>query len=122
MSTVILPAMTYGVETWNLTMQQESKLAVAQHSMELSFLNITQKDKIRNGRIRQKNNNIKDIIHIVESMRGKRARNLARMKNGQSKQQSGHRAKERDQEADPGGGREMKSRCLEWNVKAICQQ
>ena len=37
MDTVILPAMTYGSETWALTKRQEKKLAVAQQSMERSL-------------------------------------------------------------------------------------
>ena len=48
METVILPAMTYGAETWALTKHQEKKLAVAQRSMERLLLNITKKDKIQN--------------------------------------------------------------------------
>lgn len=54
MGTVILPAMTYGAETWTITKQQESKMAVTQRSMERSLLNITLKDKIRKERIRNK--------------------------------------------------------------------
>ena len=49
MDTVILPAMTYGAETWTLTKHLERKLAVAQRSMERSLLNITRRDKIRNN-------------------------------------------------------------------------
>ena len=48
MDTVILPAMTYGAETWTLTKHLERKLAVAQRSMQRSLLNITRRDKIRN--------------------------------------------------------------------------
>ena len=51
MDTVILPAMTYGAETWTLTKHQE-KLAVAQRNMERSLLNITKRYKIRNEVIR----------------------------------------------------------------------
>ena len=48
MDTVILPAMTYGAETWAPTKHQEKKLAVAQRSMEGLLLNITMRDKIQN--------------------------------------------------------------------------
>ncbi len=34
MDDVIIPAMTYGAETWTLMKHQERKLAVAQRSME----------------------------------------------------------------------------------------
>ena len=54
MNTVILPAMTYGAETWSLTKCQKEKLAVAQRSMERLMLNITRKDKIRNKVVRSK--------------------------------------------------------------------
>lgn len=78
-TTVILPTMTYGAETWTLTKQQASKLVVAQRSMEGSLLNITLKDKIRNENIRE-NTNIKDIVERVESTRGKWDGHLARIK------------------------------------------
>ena len=63
MDMVILPAMTYGAETWALTKHQE-KLAVAQRSMERLFLNITKRDQIRNEIIRSKTE-VKDIIESV---------------------------------------------------------
>ena len=43
MDTVILPDITYGAETWALTLHQEKKLAVAQQSMEILFLNNTKR-------------------------------------------------------------------------------
>ena len=52
--TVMLPAMTYGAETWALTIYQEKKLAVAQRSMARLLSNITKRDKIRNEIIRSK--------------------------------------------------------------------
>ena len=52
--TVILPAMTYGAETWALTKRQGKKLAVAQRSMERLLLTITKRVKIRNEIIRCK--------------------------------------------------------------------
>ena len=45
--TVILPAMTYGAETWAVTKHQETKLTVTQRSMERLSLNITKREKIR---------------------------------------------------------------------------
>ena len=41
----VLPAMTYGAETWTLTKQAQNNLAVAQTKMETSMLNITYKDQ-----------------------------------------------------------------------------
>ena len=53
MDGIILPAMTYGAETWTLTKRQENKLAVAKRSMERSILNVTKRDKIRNEVIKR---------------------------------------------------------------------
>ena len=61
MDMVILPAMTYGAETWALTKLQEKQLAVAQRSMERSLLNIMKRDKIWNEIMRSKTGE-KDII------------------------------------------------------------
>ena len=80
MDTVILPAMTYGAETWTLTKHLGRKLAVAQRSMERSLLNITRRDKIRNEIIRSKTGVI-DIIEKVKCMKGQWAGHVARMKN-----------------------------------------
>ena len=80
MDTVILPAMTYGAETWTLTKHQETKLAVAQRSMERLLLNIAKRDKIRNEIIRCKTG-VKDIIERVWCMRGHWAGHVARMSN-----------------------------------------
>ncbi len=44
----VLPAMTYGAETWTLTKQAQNKLATAQTKMERSMLNITYKDRKTN--------------------------------------------------------------------------
>ena len=41
----VLPAMTYGSETWAMTQRMEQKLRVAQHSMERSMLGITKRDR-----------------------------------------------------------------------------
>lgn len=54
MNGVILPAMTYGSETWSLTKTQRERLAVAQGNMERSMLGITRRDKKRNEWIREK--------------------------------------------------------------------
>ncbi len=43
--TCVLPAITYGAETWALTKQAHNKLAVTQSKMERGMLNITYKDR-----------------------------------------------------------------------------
>ena len=52
MDTVMLPAMTYGAETWSLTNRQKDKLAVTQGSMDRVTLGVTKRDKIRNEDLR----------------------------------------------------------------------
>ena len=60
----VLPAMTYGAETWTLTKQAQNKLAAAQTKMERSMLNITYKDRRTNIWVRERTNLI-DIIYTV---------------------------------------------------------
>ena len=80
MDTVILPAVTYGAETWTLTKHREKKLAVAQRSMERLVLSIAKRDKIRNEVIRSKTV-VKDIIERVRCMRGQWAGHVSGMSN-----------------------------------------
>ena len=37
----ILPAMTYGAETWTLTTRMEKKLSAAQHNMKRKMANVS---------------------------------------------------------------------------------
>ena len=41
----ILPAMTYGCETWKLTKSSENKLRIAQRAMERAMLGVTLRDR-----------------------------------------------------------------------------
>ena len=50
----VLPAMTYGAETWALTTQAKNKLAAAQTNMERNMLNITYRDNKINTWVREK--------------------------------------------------------------------
>ena len=52
--TCVLPAMTYGAETWTLTKQALNKLAAAQTKMERSLLTITYKDRRTNIWVRER--------------------------------------------------------------------
>ena len=63
----VLPAMTYGAETWTLTKQAQNKLAAAQTNMERSMLNITYKDRNTNIWVRERTTVI-DIISNVSKM------------------------------------------------------
>ena len=64
----VLPAMTYGTETWTLTKQAQNKLAAAQTKMERSMLNITYKDRKTNIWVRERTKVI-DIINTVRKMK-----------------------------------------------------
>ena len=64
----VLPAMTYGAETWTLTKQAQNKLAAAQTKMERSMLNITYKDRRTNIWVRERTKLI-DIIYTVRKMK-----------------------------------------------------
>ena len=76
MNGVILPAMTYGSETWSLTNKQRERLAVAQRNMERSMLGITKKGKKRNEWI-----GIGDIMEKIDVMKWSWAGHKGRMKN-----------------------------------------
>ena len=61
----ILPAISYGSETWTLTSKMERKLAAAQHNMERSILNITYKDRKTNKWIRDQTK-VNDIMKTIK--------------------------------------------------------
>ena len=75
----VLPAMTYGAETWTLTKQAQNKLAAAQTKMERSMLNITYKDRRTNIWIRERTKLI-DIIYTVRKMKWSWAGHINRLK------------------------------------------
>ena len=75
----VLPAMTYGAETWTLTKQAQNKLAAAQTKMERSMLNITYKDRKTNIWVRERTTVI-DIIHTVRKMKWSWAGHINRLK------------------------------------------
>ena len=74
----VLPAMTYGAETWTLTKQAQNKLA-AQTKMERSMLNITYKDRRTNIWVRERTKLI-DIIYTVRKMKWSWAGHINRLK------------------------------------------
>ena len=63
----VLPAMTYGAETWTLAKQAQNKLAAAQTKMERTMLNITYKDRRTNIWVRERTKLI-DIIYTVRNI------------------------------------------------------
>ena len=60
----VLPAMTYGAETWTLTIQAHNTLAAAQTKMERSMLNITYKDRKTNIWVRERTK----VIDILSTL------------------------------------------------------
>ena len=75
----VLPAMTYGADTWTLTKQAQNKLAAAQTKMERSMLNITYKDRRTNIWVRERTKLI-DIIYTVRKMKWSWAGHINRLK------------------------------------------
>ena len=75
----VLPAMTYGAETWTLTKQVQNKLAAAQIKMERSMLNITYKDRRANMWVRERTKVI-DIMYTVRKIKWSWAEHINRLK------------------------------------------
>ena len=75
----VLPAMTYGAETWSLTKQAQKKLATAQTKMERSMLNITYHDRKTNIWVRAKTG-VTDVIKTTRRMKWSWAGHISRIK------------------------------------------
>lgn len=75
----IMPAMTYGSETWTLTKAMERKLQTTQRSMERMMLGYTRRDRKSNDWIRQKTK-VRDIIKAVKEIKWRWAGHVARFK------------------------------------------
>ena len=75
----VLPAMTYGAETWSLTKQAHKKLAAAQTKMERSMLNITYHDRKTNTWVRAKTG-VTDVIKTTRRMKWYWAGHISRLK------------------------------------------
>jgi Reverse transcriptase (RNA-dependent DNA polymerase) len=73
----VLPVFTYGCQTWTMTENTKSKLAVAQRSMERSMMNVRRKDKIRNTTIR-KATKVKDVVATARKLKWNWAGHLVR--------------------------------------------
>ncbi|KAK2160936.1 hypothetical protein NP493_1618g00017 [Ridgeia piscesae] len=75
----VLPAMTYGAETWALTTQAKNKLAVAQAKMERCMLNITYRDRKTNIWVREKTK-VTDVIGKVSRRKWTWAGHVSRIR------------------------------------------
>lgn len=77
----VLPVMTYGAETWSLTMCLIKKLRIAQRAMERAMLGISLRDRIRNEEIRRRTK-ITDIAQRSSKLKWQWAGHIARRTDG----------------------------------------
>ncbi|KAI8437485.1 hypothetical protein MSG28_011804 [Choristoneura fumiferana] len=77
----VLPVMTYGSETWALTMGLMRKLKVTQRAMERAMLGVSLRDRIRNDDIRSRTN-VTDIARRIARLKWQWAGHIARRTDG----------------------------------------
>ena len=75
----VLPPMTYGAETWPLTILAKNKLAAEQTAMERSMLNITCRDRKPNIWVRE-NTKVTYVIEQVRRWKWTRAGHVSRIR------------------------------------------
>lgn len=73
----VLPVMTYGTETWSLTIGLIHKLKVAQRAMERAMLGVSLRDRIRNEEIRRRTK-VTDIARKISNLKWQWAGHIAR--------------------------------------------
>lgn len=73
----VLPVMTYGAETWTLTVRLVHKFKVAQRAMERYMLGVSLRDRIRNEVIRQRTRVI-DVAHRISKLKWQWAGHICR--------------------------------------------
>ena len=74
----ILPIVTYGAETWNLTKRQTRKLRTMQRAHERIMLGLTWRDHKTAQYIREKTR-VRDIIESIKNLKWRWAGHVARM-------------------------------------------
>ena len=74
----ILPTVTYGSETWNLTTKQTIKLRSMQRAHERIMLGVSLRDHIKSEEIRSKTG-LLDIMSVISAKKWKWAGHLARL-------------------------------------------
>ena len=93
----VLPAMTYGAETWALTTQVKNKLAAAQTKIERSMLNIIYRDRKTNIWVREKTK-VTDMIGQVRRRKWSWAGHISWTTDGHCVSSLGHPTKGKDLE------------------------
>ncbi|CAH2248562.1 jg24159 [Pararge aegeria aegeria] len=73
--------MTYGSETWSLTMGLIRRLRVTQRAMERAMLGVSLRDRIRNVEIRRRTK-VTDIAQRVAKLKWQWAGHIVRRKDG----------------------------------------
>ncbi|CAH2224279.1 jg6897 [Pararge aegeria aegeria] len=105
--------MTYGSETWLLTMGLIRRLRVTQRAMERAILGVSLRDRIRNVEIRRRTR-VTDIAQRVAKLKWQRAGHIVRRKDGRW----GLKVLER-QPRTVKANAEMSFRSIRFNAKAI---
>lgn len=77
----VLPVMTYGTETWSLTMGLIRRLKVTQRAMERAMLGVSLRDRIRNEEIRRRTK-VTDIARRIAKLKWQWAGHIARRTDG----------------------------------------
>jgi hypothetical protein len=77
----LFPVMTYGTETWPLTMGLIRRLNVTQRAMERALLGVFIRDRIRNDEIR-KRTKVTDIAPRIAVLKWQWAGHIARRTDG----------------------------------------
>lgn len=78
-NTHILPALTYGGETWNTTQKEEESLRVTQRAIERRMCKISRLEHIRNTEIRERTK-VKDVVEVIYGNKKRWAGHVARFK------------------------------------------
>ncbi|CAH2268719.1 jg24610 [Pararge aegeria aegeria] len=86
--TCVLPVMTYGPDTWSLTMGLIRRLGVTQRAMENAMLGVSLRDQIRNVEIR-KRTRVTNIAQRVAKLKWQWAGHIVRRKDGRWSQGAG---------------------------------
>ncbi|CAH2235755.1 jg7613 [Pararge aegeria aegeria] len=73
--------MTYGTETWPLTMGHIRRLRVTQRAMERAMLEVSLRDQIRNEEIRRRTR-VSDIAQLVAKLMWQWAGHIVRRTDG----------------------------------------
>ncbi|PZC71609.1 hypothetical protein B5X24_HaOG212887 [Helicoverpa armigera] len=77
----VLPVLTYGTETWPLTIGLISKLKVAQRAMERAIVGVSLGYRIGNKKIRRQTK-VTDIAHRISKLKWQWAGHIARRADG----------------------------------------